>query len=65
MKKRVLITGVAGMIGSHLAEELLKKDYTVTGIDDLSFGSLDNLISCLGHINFQVLPGDYPGYRYT
>lgn len=53
MKKRVLITGVAGMIGSHLAEELLKKDYTVTGIDDLSFGSLDNLISCLGHINFK------------
>lgn len=53
MKKRVLITGVAGMIGSHLAEELLKKGYTVTGIDDLSYGSLDNLIPCLGNSNFR------------
>lgn len=53
MKKRVLITGVAGMIGSHLAEELLKKGYTVTGIDDLSYGSPDNLVSCLGNSNFR------------
>ena len=53
MKKRVLITGVAGMIGSHLAEELLKRGYVVTGIDDLSYGSLDNLTLCLGSANFR------------
>ncbi len=53
MKKSVLVTGVAGMIGSHLAEELLNKGYTVTGIDDLSYGSLSNLSSCLDHANFR------------
>lgn len=39
----ILITGVAGMIGSHLSEELLKKGEKVIGIDDLSFGKLENL----------------------
>ena len=34
----VLITGVAGFIGSNLAEYLLSKDYRVMGIDDLSYG---------------------------
>ena len=53
MKKSVLITGVAGMIGSHLAEELLNKGYTVTGIDDLSYGSLTNIAACLNNVNFK------------
>ncbi|CAN5300725.1 SDR family NAD(P)-dependent oxidoreductase [soil metagenome] len=53
MKKSVLITGAAGMIGSHLTEELLAKGYTVTGIDDLSYGSLDNLKASLSNINFK------------
>src|SRR6185295_10363735 len=53
MKKSVLITGVAGMIGSHLAEELLKKGYSVTGIDDLSYGSIQNLAACMGHASFR------------
>lgn len=39
----ILITGVAGMIGSHLSEELLKKGEKVIGVDDLSFGKLENL----------------------
>ncbi len=34
----VLITGVAGFIGSNLADRLLKKDYKVIGIDNLSYG---------------------------
>ncbi len=41
------------MIGSHLTEELLTKGYTVTGIDDLSYGSLDNLKASLSNINFK------------
>lgn len=40
---RVLITGVAGLIGSHLAEYLLGKGYTVYGIDDLSGGYAENV----------------------
>jgi UDP-glucose 4-epimerase len=43
MKKRVLVTGVAGLIGSHLAKALLEKGYNVVGADDLSQGSLLNI----------------------
>lgn len=42
-QNNILITGVAGMIGSHLSEELLKNGETVIGIDDLSIGKLENL----------------------
>ena len=34
MKQRVVITGAAGFIGSHLSETLLDRDYTVIGIDN-------------------------------
>ena len=36
MKKRVLITGGAGFIGSHLADELIEKGYEVRALDNLS-----------------------------
>ena len=42
-KKKWLITGVAGFIGSNLLEELLLRDQTVFGIDNFSTGSQDNL----------------------
>ncbi|MBI2633862.1 MAG: NAD-dependent epimerase/dehydratase family protein [Parcubacteria group bacterium] len=35
---KVLVTGVAGFIGSNLAEKLLKEGYQVVGVDDLSYG---------------------------
>jgi len=41
--KKNLITGGAGFIGSHLAEELLRRQEKVTIIDNLSTGSIDNL----------------------
>lgn len=40
---KVLITGGAGFIGSHLAEKCLAEGHSVTILDDLSTGSLDNL----------------------
>ena len=40
---KVLITGGAGFIGSHLAEELLKRDNEVTIVDNLSTGSMENI----------------------
>jgi UDP-glucose 4-epimerase len=40
---RVLITGGAGFIGSHLAEELLARGHTVHALDDLSTGSIENI----------------------
>lgn len=41
------------MIGSHLAEALLKKGYAITGIDDLSYGKLDNLSTVIDHPEFK------------
>jgi len=45
-KNTVIVTGGAGFIGSHLAEELLKRRYKVIILDDLSTGKLQNV----GHL---------------
>jgi UDP-glucose 4-epimerase len=51
--KKILITGVAGMIGSHFLDEILKKNYDVIGIDNLSFGNIDNIVHNLNNPNFK------------
>jgi len=43
VKEKILITGGAGFIGSHLCELLVHKGYHVVAIDDLSTGKLDNI----------------------
>lgn len=53
MQKKILITGAAGMIGSHLCDELLKRGKLVIGIDDLSFGKIENLSQVIKHENFN------------
>src|SRR6186713_1629309 len=50
---RILITGGAGFIGSHLAEALLDGGHTVYALDDLSTGSIDNIAHLKGHPNFH------------
>src|SRR2546426_1113781 len=40
---RVLVTGAAGFLGSHLADRLVADGHLVTGVDDLSSGHLTNL----------------------
>ena len=49
---RVLITGGAGFIGSHLAEKLLEEHHDVFVIDDLSTGSIDNIDHLKAHPRF-------------
>ena len=52
---KVLITGGAGFIGSHLAEALLADGHSVVAVDDLSTGSMENIASVLDHENFQFV----------
>lgn len=41
------------MIGSHLLDELLKKEYNIIGIDNLSYGSIQNIAHNINHSNFK------------
>jgi UDP-glucose 4-epimerase len=50
---RALITGGAGFIGSHLAEALLERGDTVLVLDNLSTGSIDNIIHLKGRAKFE------------
>ena len=47
---RVLVTGVAGFIGSHVAANCLKQGFKVTGVDDLSGGFIENIRHIQGSI---------------
>jgi dTDP-glucose 4,6-dehydratase len=62
-KKRVVITGAAGFIGSHLAETLLDRDYTVIGIDNLLTGDTAN-VSHLHNRDFSFIKHDVTNYIY-
>jgi UDP-glucose 4-epimerase len=50
---RLLITGGAGFLGSHLAERLIELGHHVVVLDDLSTGQMSNLTRLLGHPRFQ------------
>jgi UDP-glucose 4-epimerase len=49
---RVLVTGGAGYIGSHLVDLLLEKDHEVTVLDNLTTGKIANIQHCLDDIRF-------------
>lgn len=52
---KILVTGGAGFIGSHLAERLLNAGNEVTSLDDLSTGSIENLSSIRDHPRFRFV----------
>jgi dTDP-glucose 4,6-dehydratase len=60
---RVVITGAAGFIGSHLAEALLDRGYSVIGIDNLLTGDTAN-IAHLHNRDFQFIKHDVTNYIY-
>ena len=55
---RILLTGAAGFLGSHLSSRLVSEGHQVIGVDDLSTGSLENLSSLIGEKNFDFLQHD-------
>ena len=54
----ILITGGAGFIGSHLAEELIKEGENVNVVDDLSTGRIENISSLLDNPQFSFIQGN-------
>jgi dTDP-glucose 4,6-dehydratase len=64
MKKRIVITGAAGFIGSHLSETLLERGYEVIGIDNLLTGATAN-IAHLVNSDFSFIKHDVTNYIYV
>ena len=58
MKKKVLVTGGAGFLGSHLCEKLLKLDYDVLCLDNLYTGTKENIVHLLENPYFEFLRHD-------
>ena len=52
---KALLTGGAGFVGSHLADELLSRGHQVMVIDDLSTGSADNIAHLKGRRGFEYV----------
>ncbi len=57
-KKKILITGGAGFLGSHLTERLLERDDEVLVVDNFFTGSKQNLAHLLGNPNLEVMRHD-------
>jgi UDP-glucose 4-epimerase len=55
---KVLVTGGAGFIGSHLVDELVKRGHEVSVLDNLSTGNLENVRTHLHRANFRFVNGD-------
>jgi len=58
MAHRILVTGAAGFLGSHLCDKLLAEDATVVGVDNLCTGNLDNLAHLKNEPRFSLVEQD-------
>ena len=57
-RKRVLVTGGAGFLGSHLCDRLVERGYDVLCVDNFFTGTKDNIAHLLHHPNFELLRHD-------
>jgi len=55
---KILVTGGAGFIGSHLVDRLMEDGHEVRVLDDLSAGNLENLKGWIDHERFEFMQGD-------
>ena len=65
MKKRVLITGGAGFLGSHLCDRFIKEGYKVLCMDNLLTGSMENIEHLMGHEDFTFLHNNVSEYVHV
>ncbi len=65
MKKRVLITGGAGFLGSHLCDRFLKEGYKVAAMDNLITGSLKNIEHLFGNEDFEFFHHDVSKFVFV
>ena len=63
--KRVLITGGAGFLGSHLCDRYIEEGYEVICMDNLSTGSADNIAHLVGHDRFEFVKHDVTNYIHV
>ena len=59
---RLLVTGAAGFLGSHLVDRLLAEGHSVVGLDNFLTGSPDNLAHLGGHPRFRFVQYDVTNY---
>lgn len=64
-KKRVLITGGAGFLGSHLCDRYLDEGYEVICMDNLSTGTIENIDHLAGNKNFTFINHDVTNYIFV
>ena len=55
---KILVTGGAGFIGSHIVDYLLEKGHSVRVLDNLSYGFIKNIEHHIGKENFEFVQGD-------
>ena len=63
--KRVLITGAAGFLGSHLCDRFIKEGYHVVGMDNLITGNIKNLEHLFPLEEFQFYNQDVSNYVHV
>ena len=61
---RVLITGAAGFLGSHLADRFLREGHTVVGLDNFLTGHPDNIAHLMGEERFSFIKHNISDYSY-
>jgi len=62
---RILVTGGAGFLGSHLCDYLLKKNHQVIAMDNLITGNINNIAHLAGNENFKFIKQDVTEYIYV
>jgi dTDP-glucose 4,6-dehydratase len=65
MKKKVLVTGGAGFLGSHLCDRMLAEGYAVVAMDNLITGDIRNIEHLFGHPDFVFVQHDITNFVHV